>query len=441
MWSLAWPVILAEIGWMLMGLVDTIIVGPLGPAAIGAVGTGSTIFFAVVVLGMGTLFALDTFVAQHFGAGRVAECHSWLFAGLWLAGVLSVVLVGLGFLVAAWLPALGMHPEVLSLLQPYLRASLWSVPALLVYTVFRRYLQAMNMVRPIVVAIVVANLINAAANVLFVYGAFGWPGAGVIGSAYGTLLARISLASVLAGAVLWRERQRSSGLHDVSWRPDLNRMYRLVRLGLPAASQLVLEVGVFAVASALAARISPGAVAANQIVLNIAGLFFMVPLGLSSAAAVRVGQAVGRADAAAARRAGWAALLLALASAIWAAGLFVAVPERLLGVFTVDPDVIAVGVTLLLVCAVFQPFDGFQVVATGVLRGVGDTRTPMLCNLAGHWLIGLPLGYTLCFSLGWGVVGLWAGLSLGLILIGVALVWTWVRVGRRPLGALAAVGQ
>jgi MATE family multidrug resistance protein len=272
---------------------------------------------------------------------------------------------------------------------------------------------------------VVANLVNLAANYVLVYGWLGGPVLGAIGSAYATLCARIVMAAMLALFVISRERRRPSGLHDVPFGPDVARMWRLLRLGLPAALQIMLEVGVFATAAALAGRISPLALAANQIVLNIAGLFFMVPLGVSAAAAVRVGQAVGRADLPAARRAGWAALAVAGGAAALTIGLFLAVPESLIRVFTDDPSVVAVGITLLAVCAVFQPFDGFQVVATGALRGVGDTRTPLLCNLAGHWRIGLPVAYILCFARGWGVVGLWVGLSAGLILIGGALVVTW----------------
>jgi MATE family multidrug resistance protein len=305
------------------------------------------------------------------------------------------------------------------------------VPPLLIYTVFRRYLQAMDLVRPILAAVVVANVVNALANVVLIYGAFEWPGFGAVGSAYATLLARLCLMAFLGVVVLSRERARPSGLHDVSWAVDVPRMWRLVRLGFPSASQLALEVGIFAAASALAAKISPTAVASNQIVLNIASFFFMVPLGLSSAAAVRVGQAVGRGDAAAARLAGWTALLLSLVGASITAALFVTIPGALLRIFTDNPAVLALGGTLLLLCAVFQPFDSLQVVTTGVLRGVGDTRTPMLCNLAGHWLIGLPVAYTLCFAWGWGVVGLWGGLTLGLMLVGAALVWTWHRSSQR----------
>jgi MATE family multidrug resistance protein len=432
--SLAWPVILAEVGWVLMGIVDTIVVGRLGPAAIGAVGTGSTMFFALMVLGTGTLLALDTFVSHSYGAGRIDECHRWLHTGLQLAVVMSVVLVAAGLAGVRLLSWSGIQPEVLALLQPYLTALLWSAPALLFYTVLRRYLQAMNTVRPILGAVVLANLINAAANVVLVYGYLGLPALGVIGSAYATLIARMALVLMFWWVVAARERQWPSGLYGVPFRWAIEPMWRLVRLGAPAALQVTLEVGVFAAAAALAGRISASALAANQIVVNIIGFFFMVPFGLSSAAAIRVGQAMGRRDPAGVRRAGWSALGLALAFAVIVATLFVVAPQPFIRVFTADAAVLQTGVVLLLVCAVFQPFDGFQTVSTGALRGLGDTRTPMIANLIGHWGLGLPLGYALCFSRGWGVLGLWVGLSAGLVLIGSVLIVVWSRRSRRVGG-------
>ena len=194
--------------------------------------------------------------------------------------------------------------------------------------------------------------------------------------------------------------------------------------------QVTLEVGVFAAVTALAGRLAPVTLAAHQIVLNVASVTFMVPLGVGSAGAVRVGQAVGRRDAPGARHAGWAALTLGGGFMSCAAVVFVLAPYPILGLFTTDTAVIRVGVSLLLVAAVFQLFDGLQGVATGVLRGFGDTRTPMLWNLAGHWFFGLPVGYLLCFVMGWGVVGLWIGLSTGLILVGVVLVVVWWRRAR-----------
>lgn len=427
MLRLAWPVILAEIGWISMGIVDTVFVAPLGPAAIGAVGTGSTMFFALIVLGMGTIFALDTFVSRAYGAGRVDECHRWLFAALQLAAAMSVALILAALAGVKLLEGAGIHPDVFVLLRPYLLSLLWSVPPLMAYTVFRRYLQAMDAVQPVMVALITANLVNAFGNWVLVYGKLGFPVFGVVGSGYATTGARVYMAAVLLFAILRRERRNPSGFHDVPFSIDIPRIRELVRVGLPAALQIMLEVGVFAAASGLAARIDAVALAANQIVLNIVSFFFMIPLGLSSAAAVRVGQAVGRRDPAGARRAGWSAVSLSLGTALVLSFAYAVWPRPFLEIFTHDPDLLRLGSTLLLVCAVFQPFDGFQVVLTGALRGLGDTRTPMLLNLALHWGVGLPLAYWLCFNRGWGVVGLWSGLCLSLILIGAALILIWHR--------------
>jgi MATE family multidrug resistance protein len=437
--SLAWPVVVAEMGWVVMGIVDTIAVGPLGPAAIGAVSTGSTLFFSFMVFGIGTFYALDTFISQSYGARKMDDCHRWLFAGLQLAVVLSAVLIAVGWLLTAALDWVGIHPDVLPLLKAYLRVLLWSAPPLLFFAVLRRYLQAMSIVRPLMATVIVGNVVNAAANWTLIYGWFGLPALGALGSAYATILARCSLLAMLGVVVFMRERQAGAGIRHVPFKLDIPRMRQLLQLGLPAAGQIVLEVGVFAAVSALAGRMSPIALAANQIVLNIASFFFMVPSGLSSAAAVRVGQAIGRGDPVGARLAGWSAIALALVAASAVALTFVTVPLWLLRPFTAEMSVLTVGSTLLLLCALFQPFDTVQVVATGALRGLGETRIPMWANLIGHWAIGLPVAVLLCFTRGWGVAGLWTGLATGLALIGTTLllVWTSRSAGiiQRSVGA------
>lgn len=425
MMKLAVPVVAAEVGWFAMSIVDTVMVGPLGPAAIGAVGTGSILFMTLMVFGFGTLLALDTFVSQSFGAGRIDECHRWLFAGLQLALLLSVALMVVAAAGLSLLPAFGFHPDLLVELNAYTRPLMWSAPPLLAYVVFRRYLQAMNIVRPVMIALVAANVVNLAANWVLIFGHLGMPAMGVVGAAYATVLSRVILAASLFGVILYNERDTPSGLHDVPFRWEPRRVWRIFSLGWPAALQITLEVGVFAAASALAGRIGPLASAANQVVLNIAGLIFMIPFGLGSAAAVRVGQAVGRRDSEGMRRAGWTALSLASIVMAGSAILFLTAPASLMRIYSSDVQVIEIGVVLLFICSVFQLFDGLQTVATGALRGLGDTRTPMILNLVGHWLIGLPIGYVLCFNRGWGVAGLWAGLSTGLILIGASLLLTW----------------
>jgi MATE family multidrug resistance protein len=426
MLTLAGPVVLAEIGWVAMGIVDTVMVGRLGPEAIGAVGIGSSLFMTLAIFGMGLLLGLDTLVSQAYGAGQLEECHRWLLTGVILGLIVAPPMMVLGSAGIASLHLWGFPPEVLDLTVPYLRILLWSLLPLLLYASFRRYLQATGLVRPITFVLVTANLINAAINWLLIFGRLGLPAMGTRGAAWATLLSRIYMAAGLAATIVWHEPGSRLGIRRLSWTIEWRRLGRLVRLGFPAASQLTLELGVFSATTALAGRLDAISLAAHQIVLNFASLTFMVPLGMASAGAVRVGHAIGRRDTDGAVRAGWTALAVGIGFMASAAALFLLVPRTLLHIFTADSTVIGVGISLLVVAAIFQPFDGLQGVATGVLRGAGDTRTPMLTNLAAHWTFGLPVGYALCFWAGWGVIGLWIGLALGLIAVSLVLLRVWV---------------
>jgi MATE family multidrug resistance protein len=425
--ALSGPVVLAEVGWVSMGIVDTIVVGPLGPAAIGAVGVGSILFQAVAIFGMGLLLGLETLVSQAHGARRLDECHRWLIHGLALALLVAPILTAVALVGIAVLPAWKLSEDVLHLLVPYLEVLVWSLLPLLFYAAFRRYLQALAIVKPVTIALLSANVINAVGAWALVYGHLGFPALGTTGSAVATLVSRVYMAAFLAGAVLYYDRRHHVSLFRVKWIPSWKRLQGLVRLGLPAATQVTLELGAFAAASALAGRLGPVSLASHQVALHLASLTFMVPLGVASAGAVRVGHAVGRQDPAGARMAGWTALGLGVTFMAMAAAAFVLVPGPLFRAFTSSEAVIALGGRLLLVAGMFQMFDGMQAVATGVLRGLGDTRTPMISNLMGHWFLGLPLGYVLTFVMGWGVVGLWLGLSAGLVSVGFVLLATWHR--------------
>lgn len=430
---IAIPVVMAELGWMAMGVVDTIMVGPLGPQAISATGVGNSMHIAFAIFGMGVLLGLDTLVSRAFGARDIQECHRLFLDGLALAGLMAVPLVAV--LVGVWyaIPYLGFHGAVRPLLESYFGIMLMSTPFLLVYAACRRYLQGMHTVTPVMFALVTANLINAAANWILIYGRFGFPALGVTGSAWATLISRIYMLAVLAVAVWWvdRERTRDAGLATagslwhVDWHFDPGRLRRLLGLGLPAASQIGAEVGVFALATAMSGMLDPISSASHQIALNMAGVAFMIPLGMGSAGAVRVGHAVGAREPARVAASGWTAIVLGTGFMVASGLAFVLMPRQLIHLFSDDPDVLRVGTSLLLLGAVFQLFDGIQGVITGTLRGLGDTRTPMITNLAAHWLLGLPVSYTLCFILGWGVYGLWVGLSLGLIVTGITLLWVW----------------
>lgn len=430
--ALAAPLAIADVGWVAMQIVDIAVVGRIGPEAIGAVGVGSALFLAFGVFGMGMLAGLDPLISQAFGARRPIDCNRWLRHGLCVAVALTVPLTLLGCAVGRHLDVWGFDAGVLEMTRPYFHIVIWSLLPLLLYAALRRYLQAVNAVRPVMVVLVSANVVNAIANWILVFGHLGAPALGVDGAAWATVVSRVYMTTLLVVACA----RRGGAIWPMWAGVGTTGLRRLLTLGWPAAVQTALEYGVFAVATALAARLQPSMLAAHQIVVNLAGLTFMVPLGISAAGAVRVGQAVGRRDAAGAMRAGWTALALGAGFMTMAAVVFVTLPRPILGLFTTDTSVVTTGVTLLLLAAVFQLFDGLQGVATGALRGLGDTLTPMLFNLAAHWLLGLPVGYALCFVFGWGVTGLWVGLSGGLIVVGIVLVATWHRRARALAAAL-----
>jgi MATE family multidrug resistance protein len=429
--ALAVPVVLSELGWVAMGIVDTVMVGKLGPAAIGAVALGNAVYYTPAICGIGLLLGLDTLVAQAYGRKDHDECHRWLAQGVWLACIATPLLMLLIALASFGFAPLGITPQVATPAAAYLRILNWGTLPLLLYGGTRRYLQGVGDVRVVTATLVVANLVNWFGNWVLISGHFGFPAFGVNGSAISTVVSRIFMAAALLGFAWRYERKRGHPLFHHWAGPQLAKLRELVRLGAPAAGQILLEVGAWSLATVSAGWLTPVALATHQIALNYASLTYMVPLGVSAAAAVSVGHAVGAGDPERARRAGWLALGLGTSFMLMAAVVFLVAPGPLIALYTRDPQVMAVGPSLLGLAAAFQIFDGIQTVSTGALRGLGETRMAMLANLVGYWALGLPLGLTLCFVLHWGIYGLWIGLLLALIVIASTLLARWHRESLR----------
>jgi MATE family multidrug resistance protein len=434
MWSLAWPLVVAELGWMAQAVIDLIMAGPLGPAAMGACTLANLLFYPIAISASGVLFGMDTLVAQSYGAGDLRDCRRTLVNGVWLALALTLPLVGIMWALMPLMRWLGVNSRVLAPFGPYLVALIWSILPLLLYSAFRRYLQAVNVVKPVTWCLLGANVINVIGNWVLMYGHWGFPAMGLEGSGWSTAAARVFMAAMLFAAIVRHERAAGRKLAHTPWRPDRARIRRLASLGIPAGGQIGIEGGIFAVATVMVGKMDEVSLAAHSIAINVVSTTFMVPLGISSAAAVRVGQAVGRKDTQGVALSGWTAVLLgALFMGCAGLSLWLA-PKWIVAIFSSDPAVVAASISLLQICAVFQLFDGFQVVTTGALRGLGDTHTPMLAHFAGYWIIGLPIGYALSFHFGWGARGIWTGLSTALVLIGAALVLAWRERTRRLPG-------
>ena len=422
MLRLATPIVFAELGWMGMGLVDTIMVGrlPNSATAIGAVSLGTILFYTLAISASGLLLGLDTLVSQAYGAGDLDDCRHSLVNGVILALLMTPALMCAVWMWPLVLAYSGISQPVLRETIPYLNALNWSAPGLLLYFAFRRYLQSIDLVKPVMFVLITANVVNLLGNWMLVYGHLGMPALGTRGSGWATCISRIYMALALGLFILKRQRRFHLS-------PDWRRVRQLIALGLPAGGQIFVEVGVFALVAALIGKLDAASLAGHQIALNTVSTTFMVPLGIGSAAAVRVGQALGRREPDAAALSGWVALVLGAAFMSTMSVAMTVFPRHIASIFTTDPNVIRAAVTLLFFGAIFQVFDGIQTVATGSLRGAGDTRTPMLCHFVCYWLIGLPIGAYLCFARGWGAAGLWAGLCAALVVIGSLLLWVWRR--------------
>ncbi len=423
---LAVPVAMVTVSTMTMGVVDTIMVGRVSATDLAAVALGNLYFFGAVVFGMGVLFALDPVISQAVGAGdRVAVAR-----GIQRGGMLSLALTVLATLMLVpagpVLEALGQPEDVVPVAAGYALATIPGILPFYLFNVLRQSLQAMGRVTPLLVAVLLANLANVFFNWVLIYGNLGFPAMGAVGSGWATSISRWFMALLLLGLSwpLLRDSLRPLRPEALALAP----LGRFLRLGAPIGVQQLLEFGVFGAAGLLMGWMGTVAMAGHQIALNLASLTFMVPLGVAQAGSVLVGQAVGRGDADGARRAAGGALLVGAGFMTMTAALFFTAPTALARVYSGDAAVVTLAALLIPIAGVFQVFDGIQVVALGALRGVGDTRLPMVLNLVGFWLVGLPVSAALGLGLGLGPEGVWAGLALGIAVVATLLL---VRVGAR----------
>jgi len=429
--ALGLPVVTVQVGMMFMGVVDTLMVGRVSAIDLAAVALGNLYFFAVTVVGMGTLFSLDPVVGQAVGAGDEEGVARGVQRGLFLVGGLTFLSVACVLPAEPLLVLLRQPPEVIPAAVGYVRAAAPGILPFYAYIVFRQTLQAMGRVAPIVWTVLLANVANAGFNWVLVFGHLGAPPLGAVGAGAASSLSRALMAlGVLVAA--WP-----------SLRPYLfpfrrgvfasGPLTRMLRLGLPIGIHFGLEFGAFAVTGLLMGWFGPVAMASHQVAINLAALTFMVPLGISQATTVLVGRSVGRDDPVGARRAAGAGLLVGIGFMTATAAIFLSLPAGLARLYTPDPAVLALAALLIPIAGVFQIFDGTQVVASAVLRGTGDTRVPMLLGIVGFWVVGFPVSLWIGFGLGVGAVGLWWGLVAGLGAVALLLL---VRVAHRLGGEL-----
>jgi MATE family multidrug resistance protein len=436
---LATPLAMTHVGHQLLGLVDVAVVGRLGERPLAATGLGNNVFFTVGVLGFGWMLALDPMIAQALGAGERGKARAVLVQGGWVALAGSIPLSIAILVLAHNLERFGIDAGTAAEARAYLHARLPGLLPFLGMAAARSFLQGHESTRPLVVGVVAANVVNLPLDYLLVFGdpglralglpAFGVPAMGVAGAGAASAIATTVQLVIALVAVrgLWGTE------HPVLRRPEPTAIFKTLRLGTPIGLTLLAEVGSFSIVTFLMGNLGTRALSSHNVALVIVSTTFQVALALGAAGAVRVGHAIGREDVPGTRRAGLVAIAGGALAMVVGALVFLTMPRLVARALTSEVAVVDAVVPLLSVAAAFQVFDGVQTVASGVLRGAGDTRAPLLINLAGHYLVGIPIGVALAFGAGWGAVGLWWGLSAGLTAVAVLLTLRFSRLTRRPV--------
>jgi len=436
--ALALPVAAAQVSNMLLSVVDTLMLGRFSVEALGAASLANVWIWGTLHFAMGILFGIDPIVAQAHGARDGGRAAIALQRGLVLAAGLSVPLALVWLGTEEFLRATGQDAALAAAAERYTRLQIPSIPFFLAFLTLRQSLQCREIVRPALWAIVGANVVNVAGNWALIFGHLGLPALGLEGAALATALSRLTCFGFLLALVLRFD------LLAGAWAPWSRRalaprgLLEILRLGVPVGVQVSLEAWAFSSAALLAGRLGSEALAAHTIVLNMAALSFMMPLGVGLAAVTRVGNLIGARRPDDAQRAAWVALALGGGVMAASASIFLGFRHELPWVYTSDLAVAALATGILPIAAAFQIFDGVQVVACGVLRGMGRTRPAAVFNAISYWALGIPLGGWLGLVAGWGLAGVWWGLCIGLAVVATLLVgWIHVRGPARAAVQLA----
>ena len=423
---LAFPVVLSQLGHVLVGFVDSVLVGRTGTVPLAAVSLGVSSTMVLLILGIGLSMGSVPLVAAADGRRDLPALGRLLASSLWLSAAAGLLLAGLGQLLPPLLPRLGQTPEVAALAGPWVRVISWSLLPLMVFQGFREFAEGLGLTRQAMWLSVLANVVNAALCYALVFGEWGAPRMGLMGSAWATLIARVLMAALMGAYVLSAARLRPYR-DATAWWPDGPTLRRLLGVGAPIGVQMAFEVGAFAASAIMIGWLGAAALAAHQVAINLASITYMAASGIAAAATIRVGRLRGAGDGPGARQAGFAAYVLGFGFMGAMAVLFVLARHAAPYLYSNDPGVVGPAATLLLIAAGFQISDGIQVVGLGALRGLEDVKVPSVVALLAYWAVALPLGYVLGFRLQLGAPGVWLGLLVGLSIVAVALLLRFRR--------------
>lgn len=438
MLALAWPLMLANLTQQVIQATDVLLMGRLGATQLAAATLALNLTFTFNIFLLGLITASSPMMATALGQrfNSVRDVRRTFRAGLWLIAAAMPPYWLLLWHVGDLMRAFGQSEDLASQGQTFLRAYMWCTAPWLLFQLLRFFVSSLERPRLILWLSLCGIGINALLSWALIFGHFGLPALGLVGGGLGSTLTWLALCGAVI-ALIARDRQfRRFHVFGNWWRFDRQRTLAMVRLGWPIGITLALEMGVFALAAYFMGWLGASAVAAHAIALQISALTFMVPLGLSQAATVRVGLALGRRDSAALSRAGWTAWVIGVAfMGVMALGMW-SFPHRLVTLFVEDVPanalVIGLAISFLRVAAAFQLVDGAQVIGAGMLRGLHDTRWPLIFALVGYWGVGLGIGSWLAFGAAWKGVGIWVGLASGLAAVAALMLARWIM--RAKLG-------
>ncbi|MGM0739068.1 MAG: MATE family efflux transporter [Bacteroidota bacterium] len=408
------PLVGAQLAQISMSFVDTVMAGNYHPDDLASVAIGSSFFMPFFTIAIGILMALSPIIAQLFGARQLDGIGKKVRQGLWLAVLISIPVILVLNNLGPVMNLLGFTEEVIRITSGYLFALSWGVPPVFAFMVLRFFNEALGVTRPALYITLIGLVFNILGNYTLIYGRFGFPELGAVGTGWATALVFwVMFLAMLAFTVGRRTYRRFRLFRNVRL-PERRHIGEILRIGTPIGISLGMETSMFAVMALLMGTLGTTVVAAHQIALNFASITFMIPLGLSMAITVRVGQLHGKRRYSHSRFAGFTDIGLCTAIMCGTALIMVLFPHQIASIYTNDPEVVSMAAMLLIMAAIFQISDGLQVSGSGALRGLKDTRVPMFVNLTAYWIVGIPLGYTLGIVLEWGPRGLWAGLIAGL---------------------------
>lgn len=437
--ALAWPMVMTNLAQTAMTATDVMMMGRLGPVALGAGALGANLYFAPMIFGLGIILATSPMMARELGRNRhaVRDIRRTVRQGLWLSLAVAAPIWLLLWHAEAILLAMGQQPELAAEAGRYMRWLQWAVLPFYGYIVLRSFISALERPGWALAIALAAVAFNALANWCLMFGNLGFPAYGIAGSGMATTLSSVFMFAGLVAVVSIERRFRRYRLFGRFWRADWARFTGLARLGLPIGGILAFEVTVFNGAALLMGLIDAASLAAHAIAIQIASLSFMVPMGVSQAATVRVGRAWGAGDEDGVTRAGWSAFGLGVGFMAMMAAVMIMLPQLLISAFIdvgapENREVAALAISFLAFAALFQIADGAQAVASGMLRGLHDTKVPMIHAAIGYWGIGMPLGVVLAFPYRLDGAGIWIGLSAGLAVVAALLLTRWLR--RERLG-------